>query len=261
MAKIKNQYATALFELSQEANTLEEDLNYAIWIRDSLNDNYIKLFLGKPGISKSVKIQLLQDAFADKVSKHIMGLLHLMIHKNREEYIVPTLATFIEIVDMYFGRIKARIVSAKPLSKAQIDTINSVLNKKTNMQVEIQTEIDPDVIGGFYILVDGKIFDNTVRTSLNNMKKNINKGSVIARVVSAKPLTKNQMDAINDMLSRKVNKDVVISAVVDPDLLGGFYIVVDGYFYDGTVRTQLKNMKKGLMRGKEVYREENLNGK
>ena len=48
--------------------------------------------------------------------------------------------------------------------------------------------------------------------------------------MSAKPLTKNQMDAINDMLSRKVNKDVVISAVVDPDLLGGFYIVVDGYF-------------------------------
>lgn len=180
-------------------------MNYAIWIRDSLNDNYIKLFLGKPGISKSVKIQLLQDAFADKVSKHIMGLLHLMIHKNREEYIVPTLATFIEIVDMYFGRIKARIVSAKPLSKAQIDTINSVLNKKTNMLVEIQTEIDPDVIGGFYILVDGKIFDNTVRTSLNNMKK------ILIKVVLLRELCQlSRLPRIKWMLSMTCYQEKLI---------------------------------------------------
>lgn len=261
MATIKNQYATALFEISQQANTLEEDLSCAEWIRDSLNDSYIKQFLGKPSISKSVKSQMLQDIFSDKSSKHMIGLLHLMIRKSREEYIAPTLAEYVELVNRHFGRIKARIVSAKPMSKSQVDSISNVLNKKTNMQVEIQTEVDPDVIGGFYILVDGKIFDNTVRSSLNNMKKRIYKGSVIARVVSAKPLTKDQMDAINDLLSRKINTDVVVKAVIDPDLLGGFYIVVDGHFYDGTVRAQLKDMKKDLKRGKEVYREENMNGK
>jgi F-type H+-transporting ATPase subunit delta len=45
------------------------------------------------------------------------------------------------------------------------------------MQVEITTKVDSDVIGGFYILVDGHIFDGTVRSDLNIMRERLRKGS------------------------------------------------------------------------------------
>jgi len=249
MAKLKDRYAIALFEISEEANTLEMDLDHAIWIRDSLDCDDIKVFLVDPGIPKLAKTQVLQNTFSDKVSKHMMGFLQLIVQKNRESLIVPSLTEYIELVNRHFGRIKARVVSATPPTENQMKSINNVLSKKTDMKVEINTIIDPDVIGGFYILVDGRIFDNTVRTQLNNMKKCFYKGSVVARVVSAKPLTQEQISFISDLITRKINTNVEISAAVDPDLIGGFYVVVDGHFYDGTVRTQLKDMKKSLKRG------------
>ena len=118
------------------------------------------------------------------------------------------------------------------------------------MEVNIESKIDPDIIGGFYVLIDGRIYDNTIRYALNSMKKNIYKGTVIARVVSAKPLTDSQNEYIKDLISRKINTEVEIKVVVEPELIGGFYIVVDGHFYDGTVRTKLKDMKQSLRRGK-----------
>ena len=48
MAKIESLYAKALFEISEEGNTLEKDLDDAIWIRDSLSDNEIQAFLLNP---------------------------------------------------------------------------------------------------------------------------------------------------------------------------------------------------------------------
>ena len=52
------------------------------------------------------------------------------------------------------------------------------------------------------------------------------------------------------LLKRKFNTEVEINAVVDPSLIGGFYIVADGYFFDNSVRTSLREMKKNLKRGK-----------
>ena len=50
-------------------------------------------------------------------------------------------------------------MSAKPLTEKQMESIRIILSKKINMQVEINATVDPDVIGGFYVLVDGRIFD------------------------------------------------------------------------------------------------------
>lgn len=250
MAKVRDRYASALFEISIEANSLEKDLEYAIWIRDSLNDEETQVFLTHPAIPNSAKSELLQSAFSDKVSEQMVGFLYTMIEKNRESLILETLDQYIELVNKYFGKIKALVVSAKVLTSKQIESISKILSKKTDMEVSVEYKIDPDVIAGFYVLLDGRIYDNTIRSELNSMKKSIYKGTVVARVVSAKPLKKDQIQDIADLLSKKISTEVEIRTVVDPELLGGFYIVVDGHFYDGTVRTRLKDMKKSLKKGK-----------
>ncbi|NLL73087.1 MAG: ATP synthase F1 subunit delta [Clostridiales bacterium] len=250
MAKLKVKYAIALFELSETANTLKKDLDDAIWIRDSLSHNDIQVFLKNPGIADSEKNQLFSNNFSDKITKHMMGFLYLMVRKNHESFIVDALTQYIDLVNRHFGRIKAKVVSARPLTDIQIDSITDVLSKKMDMEVEIETEIDPDHIGGYYILVNGKILDNSIRSQVNKMKKRFYKGISIARVVSAKALSEEEIQTIRDMISRKLNTEVKVNGVVDPDLLGGFYIVVDGHYYDGTVRSKLKDMKKSIKRGK-----------
>ncbi len=51
-----------------------------------------------------------------------------------------------------------------------------MLAKKTSLQVEIYASVDPELIGGFYVLIDGNIFDGTVRTELEKMKESLKRG-------------------------------------------------------------------------------------
>lgn len=176
MAKLKERYANALFELAVENGTLETDLEQAILVRDTINNTDLERFLAHPHIPNAVKQQLFQNTFSGKISDQLMGFLDLMVRKNREALIVPALTEYIDRIRRYFGRSEAKVVSAKALSAKQIEAIRAILARKIKGQVELEAYVDPALIGGFYILVDGRIFDCTVRSDLHMMREHLKRG-------------------------------------------------------------------------------------
>lgn len=147
-------------------NTLGEKLSYiAPW------------FFTHPHIPDSAKQQLFHNAFSEDLSKHLRGFLYLMVRKNRETLIVPTLTEYIDRINRRLGKMEAKVVSAKALTEKQIESIRSILSKKIDMQVEVKATVDPDVIGGFYVLVGGRVFDGTVRSELNILRERLKRGS------------------------------------------------------------------------------------
>lgn len=176
MAKLKDRYAKALLELSIEKDALEEELQQAVLVREALDRDDVQAFLAHPHVPNSAKQELFKNAFSRIISERLMGFLYLMVGKNRETLIVPALTEYINLGNRHLGRIEAKVVSAKALTDKQIEAIRRILSKKINMQVEIKTKVDPDVIGGFYILVDGRIFDRTLRSELNNMRERLKRG-------------------------------------------------------------------------------------
>lgn len=176
MAKLKDRYANALLELSVQSGTLEEDLEQAILVRDTLINADVQSFLVHPHVSDAAKQQLFHNAFSEKLVKHLMGFLYLMVRKNRESLIVPALTEYIDRINRRLGRIEAKVVSAKALTEKQIESIRAILAEKIDLQVAVKNTVDPDVIGGFYILVDGRIFDRTVRSDLNMMRDRLKRG-------------------------------------------------------------------------------------
>lgn len=77
-----------------------------------------------------------------------------------------------------YGKTEAEVVSAKELTPRQIESIRGILEKKTGLNVEIKVNVDPDLIGGFYAIIDGRMFDGTVRNDLKSMKDRLKRGSV-----------------------------------------------------------------------------------
>ncbi|MCL2355656.1 MAG: ATP synthase F1 subunit delta [Defluviitaleaceae bacterium] len=72
------------------------------------------------------------------------------------------------------------------------------------------------------------------------------KRQTTAKVVSAVPLTDEQAAKLTTVLSKKLNKQVDITVLVDPSVIAGISIQADGYFFDRTVRTMLKDMKESI---------------
>ena len=74
-------------------------------------------------------------------------------------------------------------------------------------------------------------------------------GRVKAEVVLPFEPDKAESEEIRKGLERATGKDVVMDVTVDPELIGGVVAKVGSLVYDGSVRTQLENIKNNIMRG------------
>ncbi len=69
-----------------------------------------------------------------------------------------------------------------------------------------------------------------------------------ARVVSASPLSEEQRDRMRRALAVRTGKQIELDVSVDPSLLGGAVATVGGLVFDGSLRTQLEQLRASLGR-------------
>jgi F-type H+-transporting ATPase subunit delta len=73
-------------------------------------------------------------------------------------------------------------------------------------------------------------------------------GRVAAEVTSAQALTPAQLASITAGLEKISGKKVVVTKKEDPSILGGVIAKVGDVIYDGSVRSQLRNLREELHR-------------
>jgi F-type H+-transporting ATPase subunit delta len=78
------------------------------------------------------------------------------------------------------------------------------------------------------------------------------KGVARASLVSASELTADTIEKIRSALSRKTGKEVVLEVEQDPGLIGGIVTRIGDLVLDGSIRTQLLNMRDSLKRGERA---------
>ena len=72
-------------------------------------------------------------------------------------------------------------------------------------------------------------------------------GSVAAEVTSARELADAQRNELKANLERITGKQVKLNFTVDPNLIGGVVTRIGSTVYDGSVKTQLENLKEELI--------------
>jgi len=173
VAKLSSRYATALFDLSLEHNVLEESLSQASLLCDTLKDKDCQSIITHPRISAAHKKNFFDAAFSGHISNDLMGFLHLAVSKNREKIIIPVLNDFIDMANNHIRKTTATVVSAVPLREEQVSALANLLSRKLNKQVDIVQRVDPSVIGGIYINVDGYYIDKTISSRLRGIKESM----------------------------------------------------------------------------------------
>ncbi len=78
------------------------------------------------------------------------------------------------------------------------------------------------------------------------------KGVAKASLVSATELTAETIEKIRSALCRKTGKEVVLAVEHDPELIGGIVTRIGDLVLDGSVKTQLLNMRESLKRGERA---------
>ena len=78
------------------------------------------------------------------------------------------------------------------------------------------------------------------------------KGVARASLVSANELSSEAVEKIRKALSKKTGKDIVLDIKTDPSLIGGVVTKIGDLVLDGSIKTQLLNMRESLKRGESA---------
>jgi F-type H+-transporting ATPase subunit delta len=78
------------------------------------------------------------------------------------------------------------------------------------------------------------------------------KGIARASLVSATDLSSETVEKIRSTLSKRTGKDIILDVQLDPGLIGGIVTRIGDLVLDGSIKTQLLNMRESLKRGEGV---------
>ncbi|NNL78606.1 MAG: ATP synthase F1 subunit delta, partial [Desulfobacterales bacterium] len=78
------------------------------------------------------------------------------------------------------------------------------------------------------------------------------KGITRASLISATQLSSETVDKIRSALSQRTGKDIILEIEQDPGLIGGIVTRIGDLVLDGSIKTQLLNMRESLKKGEGV---------
>ncbi|WP_116124600.1 ATP synthase F1 subunit delta [Lewinella sp. IMCC34183] len=176
--RVAARYAQSLIELAQERNQLEEiKADVDTLLAMGANRDFALLLTSPvvaPSKKQAVLTQLLERANADQLTRLYVKLL---IDKGREVDMLGILREFNEQYKRLKNISTVTLTSAAPLSAETLSAIKQELisGGKTESEIELHTQIDPELIGGFILEFDGQVYDASVAHKLKNMKDELRK--------------------------------------------------------------------------------------
>ena len=168
-------YALALYELAKENSELNKVEDGMSGIKELLNESSdFKEMILNPTVTKEEKNKVIikmaaQYSFCQSLKK-FLGFLTI---KNRLFFLNQIIDSFLNLISSSKGELKAKLLSSKELSKAELEKIRSELSKDFQSPIKIDYKHDPDLIGGLVIQVGSIMVDTSIKSKLRQLQKSM----------------------------------------------------------------------------------------
>jgi F-type H+-transporting ATPase subunit delta len=165
-------YATALFELALETNSVEQvqsDLKAFDALVASSPD--LQRLVRSPVFSAEDQARALV-AILEKtgISGIAANFLRVVAANRRLFAVVEIIRGFNRMVAAHKGEVTAQVTVAEQLNDARMNEIRDALKQVTGKDVQIDVDVDPSIIGGIKVKVGSRMVDASLRTKLNSIK-------------------------------------------------------------------------------------------
>lgn len=176
MAKlIEKVYGEALFSLALEEGRMESLLEEVKAVKQVLTDNpELAKLIQHPGIPENEKEEILQNIWGGRISREVTGLMLLLLKKEHYGQLPLVLDYFIKRVQEEEKIGIAYVKTARPLSEEQKQRIvKRLLETTAYRSFEMHFAVDEALIGGMVIRIGDRVLDNSLRTRLANLSRQL----------------------------------------------------------------------------------------
>jgi F-type H+-transporting ATPase subunit delta len=182
--RLASRYAKSLLDLAVEQNSLEATLaDMQLLDKICHISPEFAMMLRSPVITADKKQAVIKAVWEGRVNVLTQAFVDLLITKGRE-------ASLPEIAPAFVAQYKQmkKIKTVKLTTAAVVnDTVKQNILAKIakdleGYTVDITSTVDPELIGGFILEMEDKLFDASVRRHLNDVKAQFQDNSFISHL-------------------------------------------------------------------------------
>jgi F-type H+-transporting ATPase subunit delta len=173
MEEIARVYAGALFGAAKEKGKLDQIHEQLGQFAGSLAANRdMQLFFFSPYFSSAEKRQGLQRSLSG-AEPELGNFLELLAEKHRMPVLFRIRRNFDALWAKENKRLGVTVTSAVELDPEVVQRIGSEIEKQTGNEVELESRIDKEIVGGLVLQVGNMVLDASIRNRLEKLRKSV----------------------------------------------------------------------------------------
>ncbi len=177
---IARRYATVLHDFAADHGKLDEVYADAVVVRQALAEQpQAKKFFDSPLRKLSEKKALVEAVFASRVTPETLQFLTFLVDKERIGYVSSILLVFEMLYKTERHICTARLTTAKELTAQQKERLTGLVSDKLKASgkeveaIDATFRVNPAIIGGLILEVDGCQVDGSIRSKLKAVERQL----------------------------------------------------------------------------------------
>jgi F-type H+-transporting ATPase subunit delta len=171
--RLAGRYAKSLIDLATELNQVDiiyEDMKFIHSICKS-NPDFV-IVLRSPIIKPGTKEKIIEAVTISSINLTTTSFIRLLVRKGRETNLPEIADAFVEQFNQLRNIHQLKITTAVPISETLKAEIVSKVKLSASIQnVEVETAVNEELIGGFVLEMEGKLIDASILRDLKDIKK------------------------------------------------------------------------------------------
>jgi F-type H+-transporting ATPase subunit delta len=177
LEEIAQVYSRSLFEVAKEHGKLDRIRDELAAFADALAENReLSVFFFSPYFSTPEKEDGLRRTVVD-ADPTLVNFLQVLIENHRLPLIHRIRRQFEVLWDHENRRLPVEVTSAVELERSVIEALEARILEQTGQNVELESIVDPDILGGIVLRVGNSILDASVRHRLDQLRKEVAKAT------------------------------------------------------------------------------------
>jgi F-type H+-transporting ATPase subunit delta len=173
MEEIAQVYSRALFEAAEEQDKLDEVREQVGQFADALNETQeLSVFFFSPYFSTEEKKEGLGKVL-DGADDVVRNFLELLIEKHRVPAIHRIRREFESLWEEANKLLPVEVTSAIELDEGTVKQIGDRIGERTGRRVQLESKVDPDILGGIVVRVGDRILDASIANRLESLRKQV----------------------------------------------------------------------------------------
>ena len=173
--RLAYRYAKALFELAGEQNIREQVFNDMTLLAQVCRDSKdFRKMVQSPLIRFDKKNAIIKNLFGQHFHKVTLAYTDIVTRKRRENILDEIAEQYTVLYREWKGIKTAHLSTAVEPDDKMLELIKQILKKQFNAEIELITEIRPELIGGFLLSVEDRQLDATILKKINRLTREFN---------------------------------------------------------------------------------------